>query len=526
MYKNTLKNAYGVKGNKSSKTKKATKQKHRQPQNTLSFISSLSKSDDTIENKTNYDDISNSDFSRVSIRFTSGKFYTKTKTAYHIKRKPLVKDKFIDFLDDYTKIMIKGKVITGDLINENVFQDNKLNCICENIFNEHLKEECNCKEIITYPSQGKSGAKIHAITCEIPNIGQIKNVLKVMPLSEYYLKFKSQTEKYIYLQADRFTIQTLINRYVFKELPNNCVNIRNSGICRKNKFYGYNLMEEANLGTGITFLKKLIDGKYDSMFEIMNSQERYEYVSNFLIQCVLIIGHLQSSSLEFFHGDYKPENVFVKSLPVGELSHFDFMVYGKKMKVKNLGFAVLIADFDLASVSFNPENLTIKKKYRIVPPIKFSPLLNGYVNEFIESYADIDPDEKNFKDLVVNKLFISKIIPKKIDPLLSILRASGLKLFRDFDLYIFFIKLLDNKSVKNYIIEYKLDKIILAFMSDKFITKLFSYLSKLKENYVFSVNEACGIAVNILNDIKEPMPRIFDNEYIKTLNLINYRLFK
>ena len=38
---------------------------------------------------------------------------------------------------------------------------------------------------------------------------------------------------------------------------------------------------------------------------------RYRAVACFLLQVVLIIGHLQTS-LNFYHGDYKLENIFVK----------------------------------------------------------------------------------------------------------------------------------------------------------------------------------------------------------------------
>ena len=54
-----------------------------------------------------------------------------------------------------------------------------------------------------------------------------------------------------------------------KELPNNTLNLRNSGICHEGKIpgfktiTGYNLMEEAELGSGRQFINGIMDGKYD-----------------------------------------------------------------------------------------------------------------------------------------------------------------------------------------------------------------------------------------------------------------------
>jgi hypothetical protein len=61
-----------------------------------------------------------------------------------------------------------------------------------------------------------------------------------------------ETKNYIFIEVDGFTLQTLINTYVKEELPNNTINIINSGICKSynnklffnktKKYYGYNLM--------------------------------------------------------------------------------------------------------------------------------------------------------------------------------------------------------------------------------------------------------------------------------------------
>jgi hypothetical protein len=466
---------------------------------------------------------------QISIRFTSGKFLSRTKTAYSLKRESLVKDKVLEFIDDHANLLLNKKVLSGRILDKEIFNHSDLNCICENIFKKHIQQDCNCSNMETYSSQGKSGASIHSIQCTTSNSnsnsdsnsGIEKQILKVVPLTNYYIKLRQETKKYIFLELDGFTIQTLINTYVYRELPLNTVNIVHSGVCSKSgsrKDYGYNLMAEADLGSGRIFINDLINGKYDKEFNIENSDDRYMAVVNFLLQSIFIIGHLQSSSLEFFHGDYKPDNVFVKRTPISETEQYTFNIFGHNVKVKNLGFAVLIADFDRSSISLLGDRYN--KKYRIISPILFKPFLTSYINEIITNYGDVDPD--NMKgDVFIKKLFISNIIPHSKDPTITILRSAGVKLYRDFDLYTFMIKLLDTDIIRKFIVEKKIDKTILSFMSDNFKKELFA-----KSARTVSLNESAYIAVNILNTLKEPIQPIFTTNYIKTLNLLNYRLFR
>jgi hypothetical protein len=69
------------------------------------------------------------------------------------------------------------------------------------------------------------------------------------------------------------------------------------------------------------------DGKLDDDFNIVNEDTRYKMVVNFLLQSILVIGHLQSSSLELFHGDYNFNNVFVKRLDKEQEQSFEFNVF-------------------------------------------------------------------------------------------------------------------------------------------------------------------------------------------------------
>jgi hypothetical protein len=459
---------------------------------------------------------------------------SKIRTLKRIKKHiPKTGNKLIYYLDDNRREFAQGKIISDNIIEQYIFNDKKLNCICENIYKQHLNNECKCNQMKTYSSQGKSGAAIHSIICKTPlklknkinNIDQ-KQILKVVPLSNYYMKLRTETDNYIFIELDGFTIQTLINTYVYKELPYNTVNILHSGVCNniynrdiKGKYHGYNLMEEANLGSGKDFLNNIINGNYDKDFKIINEEKRYLMVCNCLLQIVLIIGHLQSCNLEFFHGDYKPDNVFVKKCALDKTKIFKFNVFGKIMKIKNMGFSVLIADFDRSSMTLH-SNLKDKKKYRIIPPILFKAFLTSYVNKIIKNYGDVDPDVYQ-EDIKIDKLFISNFIPKKIDPTITILRSAGVKLYRDFDLYTFFIRLIETDMIRNYIIKYKMNTTIMSFMTDNFRKILFDMPTR-----VLSLNESALIVINILKTIKEPLPVIFKRDYLNILTNLNYKLFK
>ena len=471
-----------------------------------------------------------------SIKFSTKKIFSRTQSI--VKRGPKAKinkkDLFALFITDNKDDLINGKTIYNDKLDKYIFNESDTKCICENIFSNpktKIPDDCECHNIRTYSSQGKSGAKIHSIKC-------MKNqeILKTVALSNYYINMRTQTNKYMFIEMDGFAIQTIINTYVYREIPNNTVNIINSGVCKKSSIKeGYNLMEEADLGSGRQFLNKLLSSFYDNEFNINNEDKRYLAIVNFLLQITLIIGHLQSSPLEFFHGDYKPENVFVKRLDKKNVSHFTFNLFGKSINVKNLGYAVLIADFDRSSITI--KDVFTPKKYRIISPILFKPLLTSNVNNIIKKYGDIDPDssflEKSHtkthnedKNILKNgvkfeKLFLSNLIPRKMDPTITILRSAGVKLFRDFDMYTFFIRLVETENVRKYIKEKRIDSNIMSFMSKKFLEELYSKPAK-----EISLNESAFIVVEILDKIKEPMYSVFSANYISRLESLNYKLFR
>ena len=445
-------------------------------------------------------------------------------TPHNIKKDPLAL-----FITDNRSDLMKGKTIYNNKLDKYIFNESDKKCVCENLFkksNGELPDDCECVHIKTYMSQGKSGAKIHSIICN-----NKKEVLKTIILKNYYINMRAETNKYMFIEIDYFSIQTIINTYVSRELPTNTVKIINSGVCVKKNILtsikkGYNLLEEASIGDGETFLTKLIDKFYDNEFNINNDDHnRYCAIVNFLLQVVFIIGHLHSSHLEFFHGDFKPENVFITKRDTTITRHFAFKVFGKEIKIKNLGFAVLIADFDKSSITIEDENNP--KKYRIIPPITFKPLFTSAINNIIKKYGDIDPDniknteyEKN--GVKIEQIFFNNLIPKKMDTTLTVLRSAGVKIYRDFDLYTFFIKLIFiNENIKTFFLEKNINNTIMSFMSKAFLNSLYS--KKLK---VISMSETAHLAIEIFGKINETMINVFTDEYIERLQELNYRLFK
>ena len=508
---------------KSKKTKNISKINNSSNSNSSNSRSNNNDNDNNdINDKVDDNDNNTQSF---SIGFTSGRFLSRTKSIVRRGPKLKKKDLFGIFLSDNYNRLKTGKIIKNNKLDKHIFNDNKSNCICENIFNKPIADDCKCDNMIKYSSQGKSGAAIYSIKCQKEN-----NILKTILMSNYYMKMRTETKNYVFIEFDGFSIQTLINTYLYRELPNNTVKIYNSGVCKniKNKIstqmHGYNLMEEADLGSGKDFLIKLMASIYDEDFNINDEDMRYIAITNFLLQVVLIIGHLQSSSLEFFHGDFKPENVFVKRINKKTVSHYIFKVFGKEIKVKNMGFAVLIADFDKSSITIKDD--FNNKKYRIISPILFKPFLTSNVNNIIKKYGDIDPDnikkksyEKN--GVKIEKLFISNFIPRKLDPTITILRSAGVKLFRDFDLYIFFIRLIENGRVRQYFIDKRYTHTIMSFMSKSFQNVLLS--KPVKES---SQTESAYAVVEIFQKIKEPMNNIFTDNYIDRLKALNYKLFR
>jgi hypothetical protein len=348
------------------------------------------------------------------------------------------------------------------------------------------------------------------------------------------------------LEIDRFTIQLLINKYTNELLPNNTIKIYNYGLCKLNKqIVGYNLVETANLGSGLSFINKLLDGKLkipNIKLNIKKPEIQFKVFMNFMLQAILALGHLQQSTLELFHGDLKLENYLVKIQSPTETPYFTFKINNQIIKVKNIGFAVLITDFDLSSITLQQTNLestkskytnhnikNTNKQFRLIPPILFKPFLKPFVNSFQKQYANEEVKQsKNMElehsfaknGLKLHHFAVSYITPAKISPDIIIYRAAGVSLFRDVDLYVFFTKCLAEKNIRDYTIANKLHTSILSFMSDAYYEEAVKI-----DMHDASVNWSFSKVIDIFNKIDQPMNRIFTNRYLNSLKLVNYKLF-
>jgi len=107
-----------------------------------------------------------------------------------------------------------------------------------------------------------------------------------------------------------------------------------------------------------------------------------------------------------------------------------------------------------------------------------------------------------------------------MDPTITVLRSAGVKLYRDFDLYTFFIRLIENEDMRNYIVKHQINDTLMNFMSSNFRKELFNMPVK-----NISLNESAYIVVELLNKLKEPLPLIFNHNYINSLKNLNYKLF-
>jgi hypothetical protein len=139
-------------------------------------------------------------------------FLSKIRTIKKNKVSQNKKDKVIEFLDDNLYNLRNKKIIQDKNLDSELFNDDKLNCICSNLHKLHLEEECKCNTMKTYSSQGKSGASIHSILCKIESkqnqssngnkTNCEKHILKVAPLNNYYIKLRTETKKYMFTYSD------------------------------------------------------------------------------------------------------------------------------------------------------------------------------------------------------------------------------------------------------------------------------------------------------------------------------------
>jgi hypothetical protein len=464
---------------------------------------------------------------------------TINKTIKRVKR-DFIKDNentINHLLDDYIYKMKKGKILDIELFSPYIFKSNKNTCLCEHVLKKHINKDCLCKNLITFSKQGLSGAEIHSIMCNINGL-QDKNILKVTKLSNYYIKYRLDTKKYHFIEVDKFTQQTLINQYVNEILPLNSISLINSGYCLSDpsllnkligsKIYGYVLSDIADLGDGLLFLKKIIKGNIKfSNYDSKDDNSKYKLFVNFMLQALLSIEHLHQSKYKIFHGDLKLSNFLVKTSNINEIKYFDFKINGKTLRVKNLGFAVLIIDFDTSSITLKSNN---DKDYRIVPTVFMNTVFRPWMNNIEEKFANKSNEQgldmyknKNFKKKgkELPSIGILSYIYDTLNPLIDFFRGAGVDYFMDIDICTLAILILTDPDLKNYCIKNKsIYTTLFSFLSPKIYSDILQYTIDNE-----SVNKAVSILSSILKNNNEKMDKIFTNQYVKDLELINYKLF-
>ena len=489
------------------------------------------------------------------MRFTTNRFYTNPKTARRIIRKPLIEDRIIEFIDDHIKSIVKnGNILSKELLQ---FLDIDLfkakpndECICNN-FKSYKKlnalntfnESCSCSNLTPQKPQIHSqskhlNTKNFIIQCnDYINDDETDNNLLITSNKDKnfkpFIKFRFQTENYYFLEIDHFTITTLIHRYINQYLPHNTLILRTTGICKKSSLIGNNHMAYNLMG-----FPEMIDASeyFDTLLndEQYDDNTRYKLITNFLLQVILIHGTLQTI-MEFFHGNYTIDNMHVKKLDTQLHPFLDYNIYGKPVKIKNLGFVIIINNFEYSS--FSLKSLDSKVKYRFLPELSNYGLI---VNKIIKKYGNINYNNihkhmqkyrnNNSSDFDLNFNKLNIIFPGKYvirNSELDILRYSGLSVFSDLDLYIFFITLLDNENIINYFKKTRLYNTITGFMSDSFLTELFNILQNNNhKKHIITASKAMNIVIKILKTNNEPINSIWNNDYLKTLNILNYKLFR
>ena len=550
------------------KTKSTTQKKNKNTKKSISKSISRSKSRSLYKKNTknsndknnsndsnNFIEISNNNIVSISMRFTTNRFYTNPKTARRIIRKPLIEDRIIEFIDDHIKSIVKnGNILSKELLQ---FLDIDLfkakpndECICNN-FKSYKKlnalntfnESCSCSNLTPQKppihSQSKHlNTKNFIIQCnDYINDDETDNNLLITSNKDKnfkpFIKFRFQTENYYFLEIDHFTITTLIHRYINQYLPHNTLILRTTGICKKSSLIGNNHMAYNLMG-----FPEMIDASeyFDTLLndEQYDDNTRYKLITNFLLQVILIHGTLQTI-MEFFHGNYTIDNMHVKKLDTQLHPFLDYNIYGKPVKIKNLGFVIIINNFEYSS--FSLKSLDSKVKYRFLPELSNYGLI---VNKIIKKYGNINYNNihkhmqkyrnNNSSDFDLNFNKLNIIFPGKYvirNSELDILRYSGLSVFSDLDLYIFFITLLDNENIINYFKKTRLYNTITGFMSDSFLTELFNILQNNNhKKHIITASKAMNIVIKILKTNNEPINSIWNNDYLKTLNILNYKLFR
>jgi hypothetical protein len=483
---------------KKQSTKKSTKQSTKQ--STLNSV-------DNIEDSFSFEIGTMS--KPLSIKKTKKRFHTRPKTIYHIDRNKIISDDFIELLDDYLNVLLKQKTYKGKNLDNLIFSNDENKCICTSLqlqsktakakpkdkYNNSINDKCSCDNLISIKKKTLlpfTLSKKYIIQCKkkILNSGKSTKTNSNFIRKDLYLKtdlflkniikFINKNGDYIFLRLNNSAHEILINKYIYELLPLNTIGIVESGKCGINSYILYN---EGNLESFTNFFKRLYSRELDDEFDIHSSEIFYKVIVNLLLQVVLIYGHLNTSNINFIHNKYLPINLMIKRVPNTIVKKFNYIINTKNIKVKNLGFSVVVANIQDASISLKS---------------------NKYSNKYSNN----------------NKYVL---LPKSLNPKSFINMENN-----DISLYIFFNTIINKKSIfglnesknkyetieiKKYFQEKKLDQTILGFINNKIILDKIGTISNV--SIIKLIKKQKNLNTN----------NLFNGNYIKILDLLNYHLF-
>lgn len=429
-------------------------------------------------------------------------------------------------------------------ICDNIFKQNTTldeSCKCDNISSKQIKiTRKNARgdtsritrgitnKINIFKSSKIAPNKIHSIECHdtINYDGSQNNILDISKVSPY-IKLKSsrntkdpEMNKYYFIECDSLTHELIMNSYFREELPFNTVNIRNSGICHKGlSNWGYKL-KTFNQISGKQFLEGVMnyvinrpsslhpkDSQDSEMHKhkkqlplrehlesrlelddllaslnIITEDRRYLVIANMLLQIVLVLGHLQTSPLDFYHGNYILENILITKLDKSETKYFDFTVNNRHIKVKNLGFAARIGmGCDYSSIAIE------SARYSNPGPSSDSQLRNTY-----------------------------RIVSSKVDSKFT---------SKYWDMYLMMISILSIPTILPYLKSRRLDETIMGFIPDNILQFMINNAAKGKSQVSSKVRKMIE-KYKKEHTVFTNFNNVFNTRYLETLNNLNYRLFR
>jgi hypothetical protein len=296
-------------------------------------------------------------------------------------------------------------------------------------------------------------------------------------------------------------------------------------------------MERADLGSGDLFLKSVLHNKIGKSIVpgldvVGNPNHKFKVLINLILQVTLAIEHLHQSNIELFHADFKMENIFVKSCNVDDVKYFRFKINGKRVKVLNLGFAAVIADYDLASISLKKTGnytdvVKDKRDFRVVPPLKANAVLGLWKGGIVDKYANMDVgnevDKRGRAILEFVKPTLLGLVPNSVNPIARLYSAVGAHYFKELDLYIFYMKLMMIPEMRKLVVDNELNMTLLAFLPAVVFNAILEI--KIEPGVNYGVAWACGTIIDLFAANKEYMRPIFTDRYLTGLKAYNYKIF-